>query len=186
MRGKILASAILISLGLNNISLRAEDASLSVGGFFSPKGCGFQAMSVREDGVCRTITAVADLYNVMTGESPTPGLRLSFYQNYPIKEWSCREDLKIVMMAGPGVTVGYVCDASHKEGESRGYGIMGGLSGAVGVDFRFASHVSIYAGLSMDLALHVKANDAHDTSVNVYLNGLTRVWMPELGIRYRF
>ena len=120
-----------------------------------------------------------DLYQVLSGESRTPGVRFSYVKDF-IFASSEHENFTLNWYAGPGFTAGYVMDRG-----SEGYGLMAGLCADIGAEFNFDIPVCISIGLTPSFAAHV-AREEGNTAMDMYTNGLLHIISPKLGIRYRF
>lgn len=84
------------------------------------------------------------------------------------------------LRAGPGLCAGYVRDGDL------GWGFLFGLSAEVGMQFFFSRGVSVTLSVGNDIAGHLRYSSLQDNTLTLYRKGLTRTWMPQLGISYNF
>lgn len=125
------------------------------------------------------ISLEMDLYQVLSGESRTPGVRFSYVKDF-IFASSEHENFTLNWYAGPGFTAGYVMDRG-----SSGYGVMAGICADIGVEFNFEMPVCISLGLMPSIAAHAIKEDGYP-ALDIYTNGLIQMLSPKLGIKYRF
>ena len=154
---------------------------MEAGGLFSFKGCGLVADFPMRDGGGGEIRLLTDFEQILQGHAAAPGIRISFFRRFQLKEYPISNDLIIRISAGPGLTGGWVHD--HEKEAS----YMAAASAMAGVDFLFfRAPVTVTAGLSADLGAHMVIHSRYDNTMTFYKNGLRRAWYPELTVKYRF
>lgn len=121
-----------------------------------------------------------DLSGVMRGWVDYPGYKVSFSRHITVfsKEISSGSEMRLT--AGPGVMAGYLRDNDTK------YGTTLALSGHLGMMFVTPRNVILHFRFTADLGLHhSKAPNGGDV-LKPYYDGLTRSYMPELALLYKF
>lgn len=108
----------------------------------------------------------------------TPGVSLDFVYNYILRNWKSAAG-EAVLYAGPGLKVGYGSDGKENAG------LILGLIGNLGFDFRFQLPVTISVAIKPSLGLHLRGED-NNFSLGLYRNGLILGLTPEVGIKYSF
>lgn len=108
----------------------------------------------------------------------TPGVSLDFVYNYILRNWKSAAG-EAVLYAGPGLKVGYGSDGKENAG------LILGLIGNLGFDFRFQLPVTISVAIKPSLGLHLRRED-NNFSLGLYRNGLILGLTPEVGIKYSF
>lgn len=108
----------------------------------------------------------------------TPGVSLDFVYNYILRNWKSAAG-EAVLYAGPGLKVGYGSDGKENAG------LILGLIGNLGFDFRFQLPVTISVAIKPALGLHLRGED-NNFSLGLYRNGLILGLTPEVGIKYSF
>lgn len=108
------------------------------------------------------------------------GISASAFWNTVIKEVHSRNDNRIRLYAGPGISIGYASDI-----RSIPHGVFLGLKGRVGTECEFARGITLSGSLSPMIGGHFTANEGM-INMRLYRTGLYYGVMPEIGIRYNF
>lgn len=153
-----------------------------IGALYSPKEFGLELRMVKEQPrQKRIIRITADMHGILSGHEKIPGLKVSYLKAHRIGHISqLGEDTAASFFLGSGFSTGYVKDYK------KDFGLMGSFCTAVGVQFSFLERTFIRLCLTGELGLHFDSNDAHDTSLTIYKNGIIKALIPELSITYSF
>ena len=149
-----------------------------VGTHYSPKSLGFSGFFSAGEGLVRT-ELLLDMNGIIRGWNEMPGTRLRGCMDFPIYVTRLSTGTTLQLIAGPGVTLGYVSDAE------KDYGFVGGLTADAGLFFHFSRPISVCFSFSADLCLLYRQEN-HHAVMNVYGNGLAHAYYPEISIFYRF
>ena len=169
----LLAAVLLLAA---TFSLSAK--KVSAGALFSPKGSGITVAVPTAGGECTvSISALADFSGLLLGKTKYPGAMGRFFYDYTFLSKDIPEGGVFTMYSGPGVMLGYVRD---RDGI---FGAAVALSGELGLAYFPVQSVRISLGLNVDLGLHF---DSGDQKTRIYMEGLTRSWMPQIGLMYCF
>ena len=172
---RTLLSAAVMLLAVT-FSLSAQ--KVSAGALFSPKGSGVAVAVPAAGGECTvSIAVLTDFSGFLLGKAAYPGAMVRFFYDYTFfsRTWSAGD--AFTLFAGPGAMLGYVRDRD---------GIFGpavALSGELGLAYFPIQSVRISLGINVDLGLHF---DTDDSKTRIYMEGLTRSWMPTIGLMYCF
>ena len=120
-----------------------------------------------------------DLYKVIDGTYSSPGYSVGYQMSFPLIDKELDNDVRFAFEAGPGMTAGYVRDWK------KGIGIMAGLSGIAVIDMMFRK-VTISFSATAILGFHLDGRKSDNMTLDLYRNGLSRAWMPEISLKYRF
>lgn len=158
-----------------------SDCSLELGTFHSYKAVGFCADLFTSDDQFDTFELTADMHEVFSGKRPVPGIRASYIHNIILKEFSVREgETAAQLYAGPGVTAGYIRDSWKP------FGVMAGITGALGVRANFLHNISLSAELGIDVALFAQKDARYgNIDLTLYEAGIKNIIYPQLKISYR-
>lgn len=173
---RTLLTAAMLSLAAT-FSLSAQ--KVSAGALFSAKGCGVAVAVPAAGGECTVlISALADFSGLLLGKTKYPGCMARFYYDYTIfsKEFAAGDSF--TLYAGPGAMLGYVRDTDGI------YGAATALSGELGLAYFPIRRVRISFGFNVDLGLHFDSGG--DKKTRIYMDGLIRSWMPQIGLMYCF
>lgn len=107
-----------------------------------------------------------------------PGVSLDFGYNYVLRTWRS-EAGEGTFFAGPGLKAGYMSDRNEDAG------VTVGVTGNIGIDFRFRLPVIISVSVKPVLGLHLRGGE-DGFSLGLYKNGLIWGLLPEVGIKYCF
>lgn len=121
----------------------------------------------------------ADLYKVLDGHCTSPGYKADYHILFPLFDRKCKEDISYRITAGPGAAAGYARDTG------KSCGIVAGVSAMASMDFSLRSF-SVSLGFSAVLGCHLGFATRHENTLEWYKNGLTKAWIPEITIKYRF
>lgn len=170
----LLAAMLLLAA---TFSLQAQ--KVSAGALFSPKGSGISVAVPAAGGECTvSISALADFSGLLLGKTKYPGAMGRFYYDYTVFTKNNPETGGVLTLyAGPGAMLGYVRD---RDGI---FGAAAALSGELGIAYFPIKIVKISFGFNVDLGLHF---DAGDKKTRIYMEGLIRSWMPQIGLMYCF
>lgn len=177
-RNRPLALLLSVTL-LLAVSFSLSAQKVSAGALFSPKGCGIIVSVPAAGGECRaTFEGLLDFSGLLLGKVKHPGGMFRFFYDYTILTKTCGSDTSLFSLyAGPGAMLGYVRDRD---------GIFGpavALSGEFGMAYSPKPCVRLSLGINVDLGLHF---DVEESKTGIYMEGLTRAWMPSVGIMYCF
>ena len=170
----LLSATLLLAV---SFSVSAQKAS--AGALFSPKGCGVVVEVPAAGGECTaTFEGLLDFSGLLLGKVKHPGGMFRFFYDYTFYKKECDETGGLFSVyAGPGAMLGYVRDRD---------GIFGpavALSGEFGIAYTPKPCVRLSLEINVDLGLHF---DVEDSRTSIYMEGLTRAWMPSVGIMYCF
>ena len=154
---------------------------LEAGGIFSTKGSGITLSIPMKDGGSGEVRVLADFEDFLTSHEVRPGTRVELYRNFVLREREVSEDLTVRLIAGPGIAGGLVRDDGKEAGILMALCLDGGAELAFG-----AAPVTVFFGFSAHLGAHLVYRDQYDNTMSFYTNGLRRIWMPEIAIKYRF
>ena len=173
------ASLLLSATLLLAVSFSVSAQKVSAGALFSPKGCGIVVSVPAAGGECRaTFEGLLDFSGLILGKVNHPGGMLRFFYDYAILTKTCGEaPAEFTLYAGPGAMLGYVRD---RDGV---FGPAVALSAEFGMAYSPKPCVKISFGINADLGLHF---DVNESKTRIYLEGLTRAWMPAVGLQYCF
>ena len=181
------AAVMLLLSGIVSASARpageagTRPGRIEAGMLFSVKGCGLVADFPMRDGGGGEFRVLTDFEQVLSGAAPGPGIRVQFFRIYRLRSFRTASGMHIHLSAGPGLTGGFVRD----HGKDPGY--LAAASGTVGAEFVFTRiPVTIRAGVSGDLGVHLIYRDRYDNTLTFYQNGLRTSLYPELTLKYRF
>ena len=168
-------------------SLRAQGSgesgrgSVSAGGFFSPSAVGFSASMPSRDGdLLHEIRILADLDGVLTGSEDIPGIKGTYLLPYVVKRAVSRKGYAFRVVAGPGISGGYLRD------RGKGYGAVFCVCGTFGMDFILRSGVTLSWGMTTELGAHLDYKNRYNSTLTLYRNGLLNTVYPSVSIKYRF
>jgi len=151
------------------------------GAHFSAKNVGLTVVLPYDEDTMGEIRLVADLEGIISGKENVPGVKLSYLHDNILRRWKPSEKLEVRFLFCPGVSVGVLKDR-HID-----MGLMLGMTGDAGFDFVFKeSPFRISVRISGDIGCHLSEFNKDGCSMNLYKNGLYRLFYPELSIRYRF
>ncbi len=155
--------------------------SSELGAHFSAKNTGLTVLIPYDEDTMGEIRLVADLEGIISGRENVPGAKLSYLHDNVIHRWNPSSGLQVRLLFCPGVSVGIMRDR-HLD-----MGLVIALTGDAGFDFVFnESPVTISFRFSGDAGCHLSDFNRDGCSMNLYKNGLYRLFYPELSIRYRF
>ena len=176
---KTVRALLLTALLLLAVTFSLSAQKVSAGALFSPKGCGVAVSVPAAGGECTaSFAALADFSGLLLGKTKYPGAMARFYYDYTIfsKSDGPAGDA-FTLYAGPGAMLGYVRD---RDGI---FGAAVALSGELGIAYFPVNYVRISLGFNVDLGLHF---DSGDKKTRIYMEGLIRTWMPQIGLMYCF
>lgn len=171
---RVLIVALLLPQGLFALSPQGE-RSLALGGIQSLNGVGASADFVRDASSFHSLALTADLIDILDGKASTPGVKMTYYFNMVLKDWS---EGKYACYAGPGLMAGYVRDLNHH------LGFAGGVSGDAGFRVRCLKGIVVSVEFQVDLALQFKNRYVPDMSL--YDAGFRHSYFPYVRIQYSF
>jgi len=163
----------------------------AVGFLNSGKGFGLAAQEYDKDGrAFSSFILYADIYGVPLGRTDHPGVKGNFSRNHFIGSIKI-ERAKLDFYAGPGFTAGYVHDGERsvisQESLANYPGVVCALSGSVGCLFTFDRHIALDLSFQGEVGFHIRKDEYLDQNdLTLYSNGLSRVWIPQLLILYKF
>ena len=150
----------------------------SIGGIFSFNGIGVSYQHNAVESSFFEVSVSADFCDVLDGQSPYPGIKAGFSYNFIF--WGHEFGSGYLSsLAGIGFVAGYVRQTGQ------GFGPMAGLTGKVGVEYAFHVPVILSLDFTPVLGMHMDGTDK-DSSLRMYLDGLSRSFYPRIGIRYCF
>lgn len=156
-----------------SLSASGRNGGFAMGGIQSPKGVGFSAEFMHDAESFSAFSLTADLLDIISGVSSSPGIKLTYHYNLIGKTW---DDGKYSLYAGPGLTTGYVRNLGNHSG------FMGGLSCDAGLRVRFMRSILLSLEFQADLALHSKRLP----DLALYKAGFIHSYYPHLRIQYAF
>ena len=157
-----------------SLSASERNGGFAMGGIQSPKGVGFCAEFARDAESFNAFTLTADLLDIISGVSSSPGIKLTYHYNLIGKSWG---DGKYALYAGPGLAAGYVRNLGNH------FGFMAGLSGDAGLRVRCLHSILLSLEFQADLALHSKKQHP---DLSLYRAGFKHSYYPHLRIQYAF
>ncbi|MBR6054490.1 MAG: hypothetical protein IKP46_04040 [Bacteroidales bacterium] len=174
-----LVSLLVSATLLLAVSFSLSAQKVSAGALFSPKGCGVVVEVPAAGGECTaTFEGLLDFSGLLLGKVNHPGGMFRFFYDYTFFRKPCGEsEGEFTVYAGPGAMLGYVRERD---------GIFGpavALSGEFGIAYSPKPCVRLSLEINADLGLHF---DVNNSKTRIYLEGLTRAWMPSVGIMYCF
>ncbi|GEM_PF-1248058 len=176
MSGKFLIVAtVFVCICIEN---RAQSTELGV--LSSPKSVGIEALFSSSVGNKSLLRLYTDLTGVIEGDNKRPGYAADWHILLPIHQWTTSYGGTLSMYGGPGIAAGGILDP--KDGDC----LTGGLSGIVRLECTFRLPITIGIGYSAILACKIYKSRDNDVTLSLYTNGLKRIWMPEISIKYRF
>lgn len=153
--------------------------SSSAGIFQSPKGIGVSADLFSSTEHFDTFTLTMDLQCILSGKSSTPGIKLTYNYNKPIKEIKSGNGEPVIFYAGPGIACGYLRDTNSR------IGLMCGISADAGCMVFYESRLSLCVEFSVELGFHLREDSRVGVSdFKFYEAGLTRAYLPQIKIQY--
>lgn len=156
-----------------------EKASVAFGTFHSLKGFG-GTIDFFQEKMFSTITVYTDMIGIITGETSTPGLRLTYFRNYRfLEKYSKNHDFNWNMYAGPGITTGYVRDTDLFSG------ILAGVSGDLGFQLWLKHNVCLNFEFQADFAFLLREH-RRNIELKLYDSGYRRFLYPQIRINYYF
>lgn len=165
------AAAVLVA---GSIAARPR----SLGGVFSFNGAEISFQQMMTDSTFFEINAGIDFCGVLDGQVSHPGVKAAFSYNFMF----LRQDFStgcLAALAGVGFTAGYV----RQNGMSPGP--MAGLTGKIGVEYRFHVPVILSLDFTPVLGMHLEGHGNY-SRLKLYQEGLIKAYYPRLGIRYVF
>lgn len=147
----------------------------SLGTTHSLKGVGICADWGHDPNAFSAFAFTADLIDILTGISSTPGLKFTYHYNSVL---SNMEDGKYVVYAGPGLTGGHVRNTDNHSG------FMGGISFDAGLRVRCLRSVVVSVELQADLSLIFK--NKFNPAMSLYKAGFEQSYFPHVRIQYEF
>ncbi len=122
------------------------------------------------------VSAGVDYGSMVLRQNRDPGVSATFGYNFILKGWRHGGGSSF-LYAGPGVTLGYVRD----KGQS--HGLMGGISGILGYEYRFRVPVSFGVCLVPTVGVHMSESGG-GMLMDVYRNGLIWSASPQVSVKY--
>ncbi|MGM9738505.1 MAG: hypothetical protein ACI3ZT_08870 [Candidatus Cryptobacteroides sp.] len=157
----------------------ARSRNPEVGIVSSPRSAGIAVqMESRYENIS-VLRIYADLYKVLDGHYSSPGYKADYHILFPLFDRKCKDDISYRITAGPGAAAGYARDAG------KSCGVVAGVSAMASMDFSLRSF-SVSLGFSAVLGCHLGFATRHENTLEWYKNGLTKAWIPEITIKYRF
>ena len=157
-----------------SLSASGRNGGFALGGIQSPKGVGLSMEFVHDAESFSAFSLTADLIDIISGVSSSPGVKLTYHYNLIGKSWG---EGRFAFYAGPGLTAGYVRNLDNH------FGFMGGLSGDAGLRVRCLHSILLSLEFQADLALHGKKQHP---DVGLYRAGFKHSYYPHLRIQYAF
>lgn len=186
MRCELLISVLLCFLLLPAPS-HAQNRSVSMGLFNSPRGFGAAASFNSEDGRSFSeLSLFADIYGLPTGRCGEPGVKASFVRNFIFSSFEI-DDVRLGIFAGPGVSAGFVKDyePGYALDITRNHGLCAALCGDIGLRVRFSRGVSLGLSFQAELGFHMRRDDdMRANNLAIYKNGLVQSFWPNLSILF--
>ena len=170
LRWMILALCLALPASL---SASGRNGGFAMGGIQSPKGVGFCAEFAHDTESFGAFSLTADLLDIISGVSSSPGVKLTYHYNLIGKTWN---DGKFTLYAGPGLAAGYVRNLGNH------FGFMGGLSGDAGLRVRCLHSILLSLEFQADFGLHCKKLP----DLSLYRAGYMHSYYPHLRIQYAF
>lgn len=161
------------------LSFKMTGQDSAIGMFSSGRSAGICVEFGYINGSHSMIRTYADLYKVLNGKYNAPGVKSDYHLLFTVAEWKYAGNYSVDLETGPGVLIGYVRDKDQHKG------LAAALSGMILVNFKF-NRISITAGLSAALGMHVNIETKVKEKMDIYANGLREAWMPEICIKYCF
>lgn len=152
---------------------------VEVGLLSSPRSVGIAIDVGSRSSNTSLVRLYTDLYAVISGKYQTPGVKADYHITFQLAEKTFSDGTRARVIVGPGVCTGYARDVGKERG------LVVGLSAISYIDLIFKP-LSISAGLSGALGCHINVESAYGGTLSLYQNGLTKFWMPEISIKYRF
>lgn len=172
---RLMALAVLLLLPQGLFGAAPEKGcSFALGAIQSPKGVGICADFYRDASSFRSLALTADLIDILDGSASTPGVKLTYYLNMVLKDWS---EGKYACYAGPGLMAGYVRDLNNH------LGFAGGVSGDIGFRAHCLKGITLSLEFQVDFALQFKNRY---TDMSLYRAGYSHSYFPLLRIQYSF
>lgn len=170
-----------ISMLTSEKTVSAQDInSFSLGTFHSPKGIGISMEMNSDSQSFDSLTLLADMHGVLTGEHSSPGIKLVYTRDIIFRHFD-KQDYFVDLYAGPGITAGYIRDINEP------FSFVAGLSGVAGARFSFLRNLSIDIELCTDLALELNRNNRfRSLNLKIYKSGYYHIFFPQLRIHYCF
>lgn len=180
-RGVEIAVFALLFMSLACQKSSAQEANaLCIGTFHSPKGFGLSVQTQPERPSFDSVSLIADLRGVISGDSGKPGIKLTYTRDI-IFAHRDYDGMGLDLYAGPGLTAGYV----HDQAET--LHPIAGVSGVWGGRFTFDRHFTINLEFGCDLAYRMSKNERYgNIDLSTYKSGLYHIYYPQLLIHWRF
>lgn len=180
---RIWGTILLAFLGnLVSMVACAQGTRSEIGAVYSPKEVGLSYTYAAPDGnPWQMFRLVADLSDVVRGESATPGVRLVYNMGYPVRSWRSFGGTFLDLVAGPGAVIGLVKDHGTDH-----FSAVAGLSGMIGLYHHFTSRFVLGIGFNAELGICMSGKNTQNTEISYWTNGVRQAIMPELSISYRF
>lgn len=154
--------------------------NVDVGIISSPRHSGVLLGLTSKNDNYSAIRIYTDLSNVISGKYKEPDLLADYHILLNVFEKKVNDEFSLALNAGPGVFAGYVVSNACRSA-------VGGLSGIASLDFKFKVPIRISLSFSCELGFNISPqNNRSEHTVQLYRNGLTRSWIPELTIAYSF
>jgi len=173
------------------LSISIAAGAQAVGIFNSGRGFGLAAQEYDKDGAAfSSFVLYADIYGLPLGRTEHPGIKGNFSRNLFIDDVKV-DKAKLSFYAGPGITAGYVQDGERSvishEHLANNPGLVFALSGSAGCLFTFDRHLSLDLSFQLEVGFHIRKDEYMDQKdLTLYSNGVSRAWIPQLLILYRF
>lgn len=183
IRKTLLCSAVIV-LAACSRSLAASPSRIGL--YNSLKGYGFQVHfqnnSNRQS--FSTLTLYADLLDIYFSSGSTVGIK-AVYQGKHIMHYIAGENFKYNFYLGAGVQGGYCGDTFFQYFKQPG--VEFGASLCAGWLMEFTGRIDLELSFSLEAGLHLRNEETYGTTaMSFYINGVTRSFLPDLTIYYRF
>ncbi len=130
-----------------------------------------------DDNVFWEISLGVDYGNSVLRQSRAPGVAATFTYNFIVSDWKHPGGGESRLYAGPGVTVGLL--------KEENYGLMLGLSGAIGYEYEFNFPIVLGISVLPTLGVHIKDDtDSGGMLMDLYRNGLRWSFCPQVTLKY--
>lgn len=182
MRKNLFAATVLYMLTIVvGVRLSAQELnSFRIGTFHSTKGIGLSFESIVDELNFDSLSILADMNGVLTGEHSTPGLKVNYSRNIIFRSYE-REESTISLYVGPGITAGHIRDAKSPTS------IVAGIHGTLGAMISYNKNIDLSFALSTDIAFKLLRDHYKSSSIlGLYRSGVYRTIVPEIRIQYRF
>lgn len=179
LRGMILLA--LVGIHISMVAC-AQGTRSEIGAVYSFKEVGLSYVCGNADGnPWQMFRLVADLSDIVKGETDVPGVRLVYNIGYPVKTWRSINNTVLDLIAGPGAVIGLVNDHGAEH-----FSAIAGISGMIGMYFHFTSLFVIGIGFNAELGICMSGKNTQNTDISYWKNGIRQAIMPEISIGYRF